>query len=210
MVRDALVTSVTWTPCGGAAGEIPDQPGIHGAERDLAPLGPFAQPGDVLQQPGRLGAGEVTGQRQAGGGAEPVLPVRTAELVAESGGTGVLPDDGVVDGDPGGPVPEHGRLALVGDAEPGKLVRPQPGPVQGAYHDGLHGGPDLGGVVFHPARAGEYLPVLALVDGDDGTVLVEDDAAAGRGALVDGGDIPDRHDSPCPSGTSGTVLRTRR
>ncbi|MGI3203312.1 hypothetical protein ACRJ4W_43520 [Streptomyces sp. GLT-R25] len=38
--------------------------------------------------------------------------------------------------------------------------------------------------------------MLALVDGDDGAVLVEDDAAAGRGALVDCGDELVRHDVP--------------
>jgi hypothetical protein len=44
--------------------------------------------------------------------------------------------------------------------------------------------------VLHPAGLGEDLAVLALVDGDDGAVPVEDDAAAGGGALVDGGDVP--------------------
>ena len=60
----------------------------------------------------------------------------------------------------------------------------------------LHLGPDLGGVVLHPAGLGEDLAVLALVDGDDRAVLVEDDAAAGGGALVDRGDVLVRHDVP--------------
>ena len=152
--------------------------------------------GYVVEQPGRLGAREVAGQRQPGGVAEPVLPVAPAEFGAERGGPGVLPDDRVVYGFAGRAVPKDRRLTLVGDAERAELLRAQPGPGEGARHHGLHLGPDLGGVVLHPAGFGKDLPVLALVDGDDRPVLVEDDAAAGGGALVDRGDELVRHGYP--------------
>ena len=61
MVRLALVTSVTCRP-----GQLPDQPAVHRAEQHLAPLGPLAQPVDVVEQPAQLRAGEVGGQRQSG------------------------------------------------------------------------------------------------------------------------------------------------
>ncbi len=173
----------------GAAGEVPDQPGVHGAERDLAALGPVPQPRHVVQQPGRLGAGEIAGQGQPGLLAETVLPVRAAQFVAERGRPGVLPDDRVVHGFAGGAVPEQRRLALVGDAQGAELVGAQSGLGERARHHGLHLGPDLGGVVLHPAGPGEDLAVLALVDGDDRAVTVEDDATARCRALVDRGDV---------------------
>ena len=114
-------------PAVRAARQVPDQPGVDGAEGDLAALGAGAQPRHVVQQPGRLGAGEVAGQRQPGLLAEPVLPVRAAEFVAERGRTGVLPDDRVVHRLAGGAVPQDRRLALVGDAERAELVGAQPG-----------------------------------------------------------------------------------
>ena len=44
------------------------------------------------------------------------------ELLAESGGAAVLPDDGVIDGFAGGAVPDDGCLALVGDADGGHVA----------------------------------------------------------------------------------------
>ena len=120
--------------------------------------------------------------------AEAVLADVAAELPAERVGAGVLPDEGVVDGLAGVPVPQQGGLALVGDADRLDVGGGDTRLDDRAGDDLLDIGPDLGGVVFDPARLGEDLLVLLLVDGDDPAVLVEDDAAAGRGALVDGGD----------------------
>ena len=188
-VRDVL-TSV------GAARQVPDEPGVHGAEGDLAVLGAGPETGHVVEQPGRLGAGEVGGQRQTGLLAEPVLTVRSAELPGQRGGAGVLPDDRVVHGFARGAVPQERGLALVGDAERAELVGAQSGLGERSGDHGLHLGPDLGGVVLHPPRLGEDLTVLTLVDCDDRAVLVEDDAAAGGGALVDSCDELVRHDVP--------------
>ena len=44
------------------------------------------------------------------------------ELLAESGGAAILPDDGVVDGLAGGAVPDDGGFALVGDADGGDVA----------------------------------------------------------------------------------------
>ena len=171
-----------------ASGQIPDDPGVHRPEEDVAPLGALAQPLDVVEQPAHLRAGEVRRERQARLAAEAVLADVAAELLAERVGAGVLPDEGVVDGLTGVLVPEQGGLALVGDADRLDVgggdtrLDDRPG------DDLLDVLPDLIRVVFDPARLGEDLLVLLLVDGDDPAVLVEDDAAAGRGALVDGRD----------------------
>ena len=79
MVRLALVTSVTCS-----AGQLPDQPAVHGAEEHLAALGALAQPVDVVEQPAQLRAGEVGGQRQArcGPGTAPRRTPRPARAAA--------------------------------------------------------------------------------------------------------------------------------
>src|SRR5690606_16909891 len=147
-------------PAVDAAGEVPDDPGVHGAEEDLATFGALAQALDVVEQPADLGAGEVGGQRQAGLAAEPVLAGVAAELTAQGVGAGVLPDDGVVDRLAGGLVPQQGRLALVGDADGLHLVLGDAGLGEGAGDHRLHVRPDLHRVVLDPAGPGEDLLVL--------------------------------------------------
>lgn len=132
-----------------------------------------------------MGPHEVRGQRQAGLAAEAVLADVAPELLAQGVGAGVLPDDGVVDGLTGVLVPEQRRLALVGDADGLDVVAGDAGLGDGSGDDLLDVRPDLVRVVLDPARLREDLLVLLLVDGDDPAVLVEHDAAAGRGALVD-------------------------
>ncbi len=170
-------------------GEVPDDPGVHGAEEDVAGLGALAQALDVVQQPADLRAGEVAGQREAGLAAEAVLADVAAQLAAERLGAGVLPHQCVVHRLAGVLVPQDGGLALVGDTDRADVVLGQAGLLQRAADDRLHPGPDLGGVVLDVAGLGEDLPVLLLVDGDDPAVGAEDDAAAGGGALVDRGDV---------------------
>jgi hypothetical protein len=164
------------------AGEVPDQPGVHGAGEDLAPLGTPAQAVDLVQQPAQLGAGEVGGQRQAGPAAEEVF-VR-AQGVEDRAGTGVLPDDRVVHRAAGVPLPDDRGLALVGDPDGGEVA-----PLGGLGDDPPDVGPDLLGVVLDPARPGEDLAVLPLGDRHDLAAGVEDDAARRGGALIDRGDV---------------------
>src|SRR3546814_14982608 len=56
------------------------------------------------------------------------------QLLAESGGAAVLPDDRLVDGRTGLAVPDHRRLALVGDADGGDLLGARTSVCQGALH----------------------------------------------------------------------------
>src|SRR5690606_4717485 len=108
------------------------------------------------------------------------------EAAAAVGRAAVLPDDGAVDGPAGGPVPEHRRLALVRQPEAGEIGGVEAGPSQGVAGDGELGVEDLAGVVLDPAGAGVVLRERLLGDGHDGAVGVEDEGAAGGGALVEG------------------------
>ena len=57
-----------------AAGHVPQQPGVHVAEQQLAGLGPLARALDVVEDPADLRAREVRRERQAGLRLVPVLP----------------------------------------------------------------------------------------------------------------------------------------
>ena len=90
-----------------SAGELPDQPGVDGAEREPAGARPVARAGDVVENPANLAGGEVGVDEQPGllldhrpcaVGLEPFAELRRAPI---------LPDDGVVD-----------RLAGVADPRP--------------------------------------------------------------------------------------------
>jgi len=160
------------------AGELPDEPGVDGTEEHLALFGPLAQVGYLVEQPAHLGAGEVRGQRQPAGPAEPVRPGVAGQFADDAVGTGVLPHDRRVHRFPGRGVPQQRGLALVGDADRGEVGPGQPGLVQRAAGDRLDVVPDLGRVVLDPTRPGIDLVVLALVERDDPALGVEDDATA--------------------------------
>ena len=99
------------------AGEVPQQPAVGVAEDGVALLGRLAHPVDVVEDPLDLAAGEVGGRRQAGLAADDVAVAVAFEGAGDAVGAGVLPDDGVVVRPAGAPVPDHGGLALVGDAD---------------------------------------------------------------------------------------------
>ena len=108
-----------------AAGELPHQPAVDGAERQLAGLGPGPRAGDVVEHPRDLAAGEVGVDDQAGAFADEVFVAVALQAIAEIRGPAVLPDDRVVDGLAGLAIPDDGGLALVGDADGGDVARPQ-------------------------------------------------------------------------------------
>ena len=191
IVREAFVTSVTWTPPRRAAGEVPDQPRIDGPEQQVAGLGgrpPVAAA--VLEDPGELERRRIGRDRQTGQRPEPVRAggIGGGQPGAGVGGPGVLPDDGVVDRPPGPSVPDHGRLALVADPDRGQRARVGADVTQRDPDAGPHALEDLVGVVLDPAGSRRDLGVLQLVAGDRLPAPVEQDAAAARRPLVDGGD----------------------
>jgi hypothetical protein len=83
----------------GAAREVPQQPRVGSAERQLAGFGSSARTGDVVENPGNLGGREVRGQRQASELRETVDALVLGELVGHALRARVLPDNGVVERD---------------------------------------------------------------------------------------------------------------
>ena len=157
-------------------GEVPDEPGVHSPSAQLAPLRPFPYAGDVVQKPAELRAGEIGVDQQAGLVRHRFAQAVGFQLVADGGGAAALPHDGVVHRLSGGPVPDNGGLPLVGDPQGGDLLGVDVGGVHRLRQGPLFRGPDLHGVMFHPARLGVDLAEGMLGAGHDLSRPVEQDA----------------------------------
>ena len=179
-----------------AAGELPHQPGVHGAEQDLARLGPLPRAGHVIQDPLDLGGGKIGIRHQAGILADVFRHAGLLhQLVHQRGGAAALPDDGIVDGAAGGLFPQDGGLALVGDADGVNVMDIHAALGHHLVHDPVLGGPDLHGVVLHPALLRVDLLKLPLLHRDDVLLVVKQDGAAAGGSLVQCKNILCRHGS---------------
>ena len=138
-----------------AARQVPEHPGVHGFEQQFSGLGADSRALDVVEDPRDLGPGKVGRERQSDPYAIAVV-VAVREPIHDVLRPGVLPDDGVADRSPRGPVPDDGRLALVGDADRGDAagaagVGPA-SPERWLPITSRVFPPDLGGVVLDPAR----------------------------------------------------------
>jgi len=143
--------------------------------------------GHGVEQPAQLGRREVRVDQQPGVLAHPLdQPRLRAQVRAQRLGAAVLPDDRAGQRPAAAAAPQHGGLALVGDADGADVARAQARAGDGLARGVELGGPDLLGVVLDPAGLRVVLAQLALREGDDAALGVEDDAARTRGALVQG------------------------
>ena len=104
---------------------------------------------------------------------ETILTTISSQLVADPIGAGVLPDDGVKVRFAGVFVPDNGGFALVGDANSGNIPVFGTSFLERALDHVLCPGPDLHGVMFHPASLGIDLLMFHLVDADDAAAMIE-------------------------------------
>ena len=185
----------------GAAGELPEKPGVHCAEEKLPPPGFVPGTLHMVQKPFDLGGGEVGVGKEAGGFFDVVGKALRDQVVHDIRRAAALPDDGVVDGPAGGLVPEDGGLPLVGDADSGDVPRGYAGFGDDLHHHGVLGGPDLHGVLLHPALLGVELGKLLLAGAYDVLRLVKQNGPGAGGALIQSQKIPAHGDaSLCPFG----------
>ena len=148
---------------GRTAGELPDNPGFDGAEKGLAPFRRGTCLGNMVQNPLDLGPRKIGGDRQPGLFAEAVLTALFGQGAADFIGTGALPDNGIVIGLAGFPVPDHRGFALVGNADGGDVFAVDPGFSHGPFDHPAAVVPDFQGIMLNPARLGKNLLVLHLV-----------------------------------------------
>ncbi len=200
-VRDVRDVDAALDP----ARQVPDEPAVDRAEEQVAPSG--RRPAIVaerVEDPGELEPGRIRGDGQPGRGTEPVQAAVAGrgEPSAHLRRARVLPHDGGVGGTAGAAVPHDGRLTLVADPDRRQRARVRAGLAHRDAHAGAHALDDLVGVVLDPAGTGRDLRVLQLVTRDDRPGMVEEDAAAARRPLVDGGDERPRMHLPSSSGSS--------
>ena len=100
-----------------------------------------------------------------------------------------MPDNGVAEGNTGGPVPDHGRLTLVGHTDSSDVLGINTALLQSAGNDFLDMLPDFHRVMFHPARPRVNLLVFFLLDGNYRARPVEDHAAGASSTLINSGDV---------------------
>ena len=168
-----------------AAGQLPDQPSVHRAEQKLPGLGLFPRTGDVFQDPLDLGGREIGVRHKAS-----VFPdiVRHAggleQLVHKGRGAAALPDDGVIHRASGALVPQDGGLALVGDANARNVLGVYAALGDYLVHHAVLAGPDLHGVVLHPALMGVDLLKFPLLHADNVLLVVKQDRPAAGSALI--------------------------
>ena len=172
-----------------AAGQLPQQPGVHRSEEDLAPAGPLPGTIHMIQDPFDLGAGEIGVGNQAGGFADMIPQPLLQQSVYDAGSTTALPHNGVADGAAGLAVPEDGGFTLIGDANGGNVGGIYAGLGDHLHHDRVLGGPDFHGVVFYPPFLGVDLGEFLLTDADDVLFPIKEDGAGTGGTLIQGEDV---------------------
>ncbi len=129
----------------------------------------------MVEQPAQFQPGKIGRERQAGARVQAVGAAVLREMRHEVVGARIHPHDRVVERLAGRPVPQKGRLALVGDTDGREIGGLQPGLLQRRFDDVKRVAPDFERVVLDPACAGIDLLMLALVHGDDIALRVEDD-----------------------------------
>ena len=112
-------------------------------------------------------------EQQAGGAGDRCLMACGFQLTANIRGAPVLPDNGVVDGLAGLPVPNHRGFALICNTDGSHLAVGAGGLAQGVLAHLQSGFPDLLGVVFNPAGLRIDLGEFLLCNGKGAAVFLE-------------------------------------
>ena len=170
------------------AGEVVDEPGIDGAEHEVARRRALTRTVDVVEDPLHLGSREIRIERESRAGAHQLFCAPLDQLVDQRCGATALPHDGVIDGLAAYAVPHHRGLALVGDTDGGDAVRMDAALKLDLHHHADLAGKHLHGVLLYPTGTREA--------GFDATTCLRDDAAVlvDDGRKYRGGAAVERHD----------------
>ena len=171
------------------ARKVPNEPGVHGAENELALFRPGPRALHVIQYPAYLGAGEIGVYEQAGLVAYIGADALRRQLVAEGRRPPALPHDGVIDRFACCAVPNDAGLALVRDADGRDVLRRDAALFKGLGQGLYLRAEDVRRVVLDPAGTRVYLRVVVLGQGDDLAPPVEHDSPGTGRTLVKGNDV---------------------
>ena len=171
--------------------QLPDEPGVDRAERQLAVCSARTRIRHVIQQPLEFGAGKIGIDDEPRFRGDRRFMTRGAKLIAQWGRTPVLPHDGVGDWAARCALPYDRGLALIGDADRGDVACADSCLGEDFVHNTRLRRPDFGRVVLDPTRLRKDLREFLLCTGADGPVTIEHDRARTRRTLIEGED--DRH-----------------
>src|SRR5205807_2576182 len=141
---------------------------------------------------------EISGQRQAGLAAEPVLPAGFLEFGHKAGDPCVLPNQGVRQRLPGLAVPYNSGFPLVGNSYSSKISRMKRSFLHRLTDHLLGTAPDFFRVMLHPARPGVNLFMLFLGHGYNAPGAVKHDETGTSCSLINCADIACQFISPNP------------
>ena len=171
------------------AGEVVDEPGVDGAEHEVARHRALTRTVDVIENPLHLGGREIRVERKPRAGAHQFFCALLDQLVDQRCGATALPHDGVIDGLAAYAVPHHRGLALVGDTDGGNAVRMDAALKLDLHHHADLAGKHLRGILLHPAGAREAGFDATARLGDDAAVLVDDGREYRGSAAVERHDV---------------------
>ncbi len=184
----------------GSSGEVPEHPCVHRAEGESR----IERHPSFTEEPSHLRRREVRVEHQPGPLPDQGKVAFVLERLTVRGGPPVLPHDRPSERTTAPLVPRHDRLALIGHTERGHHKVAVAETAGDLAEGGLHGGPDLVGIVLHPTGLGEVLGELAVGEVDHPRPLVDDERPHPGGAGVD------RHRHRCPRGHGWTVPSAAR
>ena len=172
-----------------ATSQSPQQERINRPEQHVAPLGAQAKAWDGLEQVADLCAGKVRVEHETGPGPEHRLQALGLQAFADRRRDSALPHDRVRHRSTGMPVPEHRRLALIGDTDRGQVVCRQPRTSDGLARDCQLRRPDGLRIVLDVPGWKKYLGEFLLCGGSNASVSSKYDRSTGGRALVQGKDV---------------------
>src|SRR5262249_13642598 len=170
------------------AGKAPDEPGVDRPEADFTPPGALHRALHVIEEPAHLGGGEVRIEHQARLASHQRFHAAFTQRRALGRGAPVLPDDRAMQGPPGTPIPQDGRLALVRDPERRHVAATHAGSPAGLTEDAQGDLPDLLRVVLYPTWTRVVLLELRVAAADNPSTAIEHEHGRTRGPLIDGDD----------------------
>ena len=122
-----------------SAGEIPDEPGFHSAEQQVARREHFPRLLAVVQDPANFCCGKIRVDDQTGMRGDIAAEFLVfLQLFTHFGGTAALPDDRVINRLAGRFIPQDRRLALVRHADADDVFCLDP-----TFDQGIHKRPHL-------------------------------------------------------------------
>ena len=104
-----------------AACQLPHEIAVDRAEEQLSGFSLLSGSINIIQNPFEFGSGKVGIKKKSGAIGYSLLMAGLAQILAERGGSSVLPDDCIIDRFARLAIPDERRLALIGDTDGGNV-----------------------------------------------------------------------------------------